>query len=65
MTTALDHTWLRPEEAADVLRISRTSLYRLIRSGALPASRLPSGVLRVRASDVEALLDPTYAKEES
>jgi excisionase family DNA binding protein len=46
---------LRVNEVATVLRCSRSSVYRRIDDGSLPAYRLGNGPLRVRAGDVEQL----------
>lgn len=57
MQDTIAYTWLRPEEAAEILRVSRVKVYRLIRGGELSAARLPGGMLRLRTRDVLALLD--------
>ncbi|MBT9143406.1 MAG: putative DNA-binding proteinA [Syntrophomonadaceae bacterium] len=50
---------LTPIEVAEVLKIDRITVYRWIKSGRIPAKRLPGGrcaQLRIRAEDVENLL---------
>ncbi len=42
---------LRPAEVAAVLRISRSSVQRLVESGALPSLRF-GGIVRIRESDL-------------
>jgi excisionase family DNA binding protein len=46
-------------EVAKILHVSVSSVHRWITEGKLRAIRLPSGHYRVRAADVEALLDDT------
>lgn len=57
MVTA-EHSWLTPAEAADVLRCSRRTIYRMVSGGVLAAARLPGGGLRLRQEDLDALLEP-------
>jgi excisionase family DNA binding protein len=51
---------LRVSEAAAVLRCSRSSVYRRIDDGSLPAFRAgrEHGPLLIRSNDVDALLRP-------
>ena len=42
-------------QAAELMGVSRSSLVRYVRSGLLPARRLPGGHLRIRRADVERL----------
>lgn len=46
---------LTPAEAADRLRVSRSSIYRLVAAGTLPAVRVGASI-RVRADDLDELL---------
>lgn len=43
-------------EAAELLRVSKPSVYRAIRNGGLPAVR-PAGDVRIRPDDLEAWLE--------
>lgn len=47
-------TLLLPVEVAEILRISRSTMYRWIAEGKVPAVRLPSGDVRI---DQDKLLD--------
>jgi excisionase family DNA binding protein len=47
---------LTPEEAARALRVSRSKLYELARSGKIPTIRIGS-VLRIPRRRLEALID--------
>ena len=54
-----DDEALTPSQAASLLpNTSVDSIRRWIRSGALPAQKLPNGRYFVRRGDVEALLSP-------
>lgn len=49
---------LRPAEVAQMIGLSRAQVYILIKSGALPAVRLPGGrLIRVPMSAVQELVD--------
>lgn len=48
---------LYPEEAAEHLTVSLSTLYRLTREGRLRHIRLDRGGLRFRAADLDAYLD--------
>lgn len=41
--------------AAAYMQLGRNTIRRLVTSGALPARRLPSGMIRIRISDLDAL----------
>jgi len=49
-------TLLRVSKVAKALDVSRQMVYRYIEQGHLKAIRLPSGGLRVRASDVQQFI---------
>lgn len=51
-------------EAAAVLRISRTGMYRLLASGVLPVVRLV-GCVRIRPADLAALIDESTQQTHS
>jgi len=48
------------QEAADILKIKRITLYRWIRDGKIKAVILPSSRLRVRESDLEVVINPYW-----
>ena len=48
-------------EVAERMRVSKMTVYRLIRSGKLPAVRVGKSV-RVRDEDVERYLDSSYVR---
>lgn len=52
----MNETLLTAAEVADQLRVSTMTIYRLIRSGELPAVRVGRNY-RVRAGDLERYLD--------
>lgn len=47
---------MTPQDAADVLCISRSKLYQLIGEGALPSLRI-DGSRRIDAADLQAFID--------
>ena len=47
---------ITPREAAEILNVDPATVRRYVRLGLLPAKRLPSGYIRLRRADVEALL---------
>ena len=51
-----DHRLLTVREVADDVRVSTMTVYRLIKSGALPAIRVGKH-FRIRTSDLEAYLE--------
>lgn len=55
MADALDHDLLTPPEVLDYLRITTRTLYRLIKSGSVPAVRV-GHQWRVRRTDLEEWL---------
>ena len=61
-----DDEALTPSQAASLLpNTSVDSIRRWIRSGALPAQKLPNGRYFVRRGDVEALLSPALPSASS
>jgi excisionase family DNA binding protein len=56
---------LTVREVAAALRLSEPSVYRLIRTGDLPAVRLsgPGSSLRVRIDDLDAFTEPTQPED--
>lgn len=52
--------WLTSGEAAAVVGVSRDTIKRWQRAGRIAARRTPTGHLRFRRADVEALLQPTH-----
>jgi len=65
MRTVASHRLLRVHEAAAALRCSRSSIYRRIDDGTLPAFRagLESGPLLIRERDVHTLLRPARPEQ--
>lgn len=65
-SSVTDHRYLRIDEAAVALRCSRSSVYRYVDRGVLPAYRIGGsghGPLRIRAHDLEQLLRPARSPE--
>ena len=56
MASAVPYNLLTPREVAEVMRVSTMTVYRLIKSGELPAIRVGKH-LRIRGNDVAAFLD--------
>ena len=56
MASAVPHDLLTPREVAEVMRVSTMTVYRLIKSGELPAIRVGKH-LRIRGNDVAKFLD--------
>jgi excisionase family DNA binding protein len=54
--TAFRHELLTAREVAELMRVSTMTVYRLIKSGELPAIRVGKH-LRIRRDDVEAYFD--------
>ena len=46
---------LKISEVAKMLNVARTTAYNYVNQGILPIVRFPTGTLRVRRSDIEAL----------
>ena len=55
--------FLTASEAAERMRVSKMTVYRLIRSGQLPAVQIGKAY-RVRESDLEGYLNASYVKVE-
>jgi excisionase family DNA binding protein len=51
---------LTPNEVAEQLRVSTMTVYRLIKSGELPAARI-SNSFRLREEDVDAYLEARFS----
>ena len=51
---------LTPSEVAEQLRVSTMTVYRLIKSGELPAARI-SKSFRIREADVDAYLEARFS----
>jgi excisionase family DNA binding protein len=56
VASAVPYDLLTPREVAEVMRVSTMTVYRLIKSGELPAIRVGKH-LRIRGNDVVAFLD--------
>jgi len=48
--------WLTPQQAADLLDISRSKIYALIRTHDIPAAPLPGRGYRINAASLDAWL---------
>lgn len=64
MRFAIEKAALSDREAAQYLGISRTGLWRLLKSGALPPCRIGGRTL-VRRTDLDALLDRSVRRAPS
>ena len=64
MASAVPHDLLTPREVAEVMRVSTMTVYRLIKSGELPAIRVGKH-LRIRGQDVAAFLDARVVRTPS
>ncbi len=51
---------LTPSEVAELLRVSTMTVYRLIKSGELPAAKISSSY-RLREEDVDAFLESRFS----
>lgn len=51
------------EEAAKLLRISPVTVWRMIKSGDLPALRIGRKMLRIRKADLLAIIQPAIEQE--
>jgi excisionase family DNA binding protein len=56
VASAVPYDLLTPREVAEVMRVSTMTVYRLIKSGELPAMRVGKH-LRIRGGDVARFLD--------
>jgi excisionase family DNA binding protein len=56
VASAVPYDLLTPREVAEVMRVSTMTVYRLIKSGELPAIRVGKH-LRIRGNDVVMFLD--------
>jgi excisionase family DNA binding protein len=52
------HTYITPDEAAEMLRVTRRTINAMISDGRLPAYKLGRRVTRLRRDEVEAALRP-------
>lgn len=57
-TTQADSAWMTTPDVADHLQVTDRTVRRMIAAGELPAYRLGPRLLRVKRSDVDALLRP-------
>lgn len=51
--------WLTPKQAAQRIHVSTSFIYKLVKTNQLPASRVGSKLLRIKASDADAIYRPT------
>ena len=59
----MDQQIFTVEEAMEYLRISRSTLYRLVRNGKLAYYNLPAGGRRFKKEDLDKLLTPGQPDE--
>lgn len=59
MASFANTKFLTPQEVADHLRVSKMTVYRLLKNGELPSVRIGRS-LRVRESDVNAFLKARF-----
>lgn len=59
-TSSARSRFLTPAEVAELLRVSSMTVYRLIKSGELPAAKISSS-FRLRESDVDAYLESRFS----
>ena len=50
--------YLTPKEAAELLKVDRLTVYRMVKDGQLPAARIGQRGLRIPRVAVEAILRP-------
>jgi excisionase family DNA binding protein len=48
---------ISPQDAADMLSVDRDTIFRWIKDGRLPATKLSPRVVRIRIADIEAMID--------
>lgn len=53
MTDSQMHRLLRIPEVAEILQVSKTTAYRLVQEGGLPAVKIGKSSVRVRMEDLE------------
>jgi excisionase family DNA binding protein len=58
---ATDKKMVSPQEAADQLSVDRDTIFRWIREGKLAASKLSPRIVRIRQSDIDALIQRSAA----
>ncbi len=56
--------WLTPKEAARLIGVSASFIYKLIKTDKLIASRVGSKLLRIKRSDIDAIYRPTFKKSQ-
>ncbi|MDO9546168.1 MAG: helix-turn-helix domain-containing protein [Pelolinea sp.] len=59
----LQNTLLKPRDAAQMLNISRSLVYQLIRSGEIPVVRIKSTV-RIKAKDLEVFIEKSQHQKD-
>jgi excisionase family DNA binding protein len=62
-TPAIERLLLRPREMAELIGVSRTRAYELLRSGTIPSIKIGSSV-RVSASQLRRWIDDRVEKTE-
>lgn len=59
MSDTIERIVYTPAEVAEILDVTTQTVYRMIRRDEIPAIRVGSRRYRIRAKDIEQLLDPT------
>lgn len=54
---------LRPDEAAEILSVSRWTIYRWLSEGKIDGTRLGKGTLRIFSESVDRLIDENKSNE--
>lgn len=56
-TVAPKRLMVSPQEAAEMLSVDRDTIFRWVKQGRLPASKLSPRIVRIRVADIEAMLN--------
>jgi excisionase family DNA binding protein len=54
--TTIARLMVSPQEAAEMLSVDRETIFRWVKQGRLPASKLSPRIVRIRVADIEAML---------
>lgn len=60
MTTKITPIVYTVEEAADMLDMGRSTLYRLIKKQRVPHRRMPTGVVKFTQRDIDQILETAH-----
>lgn len=64
MATRMDDQFLTIAEAADLVKVHRSTIQRLIARGGLPSYRIGERGVRIKRADLEATMLPTAISED-